>query len=109
MLARSGRLVGETLATLVNAFNPSMVVVGGAVAEAGDVLLAAIRETVYRRSLPLATRDLRIVQSPVSRDTELLGSAFMVLDQPFSPACLRLWLFDRSPAGRPEIADASVA
>jgi glucokinase-like ROK family protein len=107
LIARSGRLVGETLATLVNAFNPSVVVVGGGVAEAGDLLLATVRETVYRRSLPLATRDLRIVQSPVSRDTELLGSAFMVLDELFSPACLRLWLFGRSPAGRPEIAAAS--
>lgn len=109
LMTRSGRLVGETLATLVNAFNPAMVVVGGGVADAGDLLLAAIRETVYRRSLPLATRDLRIVRSPVSRDTELLGAAFMVLDELFGPACLRLWLPARSPAGRPEVAAASVA
>ena len=46
------------LASVVNLFNPSLVVVGGGVAQSGDQLLAAIRETVYRRSLPLATREL---------------------------------------------------
>ena len=46
------------LATVVNFFNPSLIVIGGGVAQSGDQLLAAIRETVYRRSLPLATRKL---------------------------------------------------
>ncbi|NJC86887.1 ROK family protein, partial [Planosporangium mesophilum] len=63
LLARSGRLIGTTLATVVNFYNPSLIVIGGQVANAGDVLLAAIRQVVYRRSLPLATRDLRIVHS----------------------------------------------
>ena len=56
----SGRLVGGMLASVVNLLNPSLVVVGGGVANAGDGLLAAIRQTVYGRSLPLATRDLVI-------------------------------------------------
>ena len=51
------------LASVVNFFNPSLVVIGGGVAQSGDQLLAAIRETVYRRSLPLATRDLLIQRS----------------------------------------------
>ena len=36
------------LASVVNFFNPSLVVIGGGVAQSGDLLLAAIRETVYR-------------------------------------------------------------
>lgn len=59
LLQRSGRLVGHMLATVVDVFNPSLIAVGGGVAEAGDVYLATIRESVYRRSLPLATRELR--------------------------------------------------
>ena len=46
------------LAGMVNFFNPSLIVIGGGVAASGDLFLAAIRETVYRRSLPLATREL---------------------------------------------------
>jgi predicted NBD/HSP70 family sugar kinase len=64
LLARSGRLVGGIVATVVNVFNPELIVVGGGAPAAGDVVLANIRQAVYTRSLPLATRDLRIVRSP---------------------------------------------
>ena len=58
LLQSAGRRVGLMLASVVNFFNPSLIVIGGGVAQSGDQLLAAIRETVYRRSLPLATREL---------------------------------------------------
>ena len=75
-------------------------------ANLGDPLLAAIRETVYRRSLPLATRDLRIARSPLDREAGLLGGAYMVIDELFSRERLGLWLAGGSPAGRPDIVDA---
>lgn len=109
LMTRSGRLVGETLATLVNFFDPSLVIVGGAVAEGSNLVLAAIRGTVYRRSLPLATRDLRIVLSSLGRDSGLLGAARMVIDGLFSREVMGLWLADGSPAGRPELAAVSTA
>lgn len=43
--------------------NPSMIVIGGSIAEAGEQLMAGIREVVYSRSLPLATQHLRVVAS----------------------------------------------
>ena len=58
LLGEAGRRIGSMLASVVNFFNPSLVVIGGGVAQSGDVLLASIREAVYGRSLPLATRDL---------------------------------------------------
>jgi predicted NBD/HSP70 family sugar kinase len=104
LLARAGRIIGETLATLVSVFNPAQVIVGGGVAESGDVLLAALREAVYRRSLPLATRELRIVHSPLSNRAGLLGAAYMVADELFSQTCLARWLDQGSPVGHPELA-----
>jgi len=104
LMARSGRLVGHTLATLVNFFDPSLVILGGGVATAGDQLLAALRETVYRRSLPLATRDLRIQKSSLGRHAGVLGTAFMVIDELFSRETLGRWLADGTPAGRPQLA-----
>jgi glucokinase-like ROK family protein len=104
LLTRSGQLVGETVATLVNFFNPSLVLLGGGVALAGDVILAAIREAVYRRSLPLATRELRITRSTLVPDPALPGAAHMVLDELFSRHHLGRWLPAGSPAGFPELA-----
>jgi predicted NBD/HSP70 family sugar kinase len=109
LLARSGQLVGETVATLVNFFNPSLVLLGGGVALAGDMILTAVREAVYRRSLPLATRDLRIDRSILSPDPGLSGAAHMVLDELFSRQRLGRWLPVGSPAGLPELAEEPAA
>jgi glucokinase-like ROK family protein len=88
LLQRSGHLVGAMLASVVNFFNPSLIVIGGGVASAGDQLLAAVREAVYRRSLPLATRDLLILPSALGGRTGIIGAAAMVADELFSPAHL---------------------
>jgi predicted NBD/HSP70 family sugar kinase len=103
LLTRSGLLVGEMLASVVNFFNPSLIVVGGQVVEAADVFLAGVRQSIYERSLPLATRDLRIVQSLHSQVVSVTGSAFTVIDELFSPGVLERWLGDGSPAGRPDV------
>jgi glucokinase-like ROK family protein len=88
LLQRSGRLVGGMLASAVNFFNPSLIVIGGGVATAGDQLLAALREAVYRRSLPLATRDLLILPSELGDRAGVTGASAMVADELFSPANL---------------------
>jgi len=89
----------------VSFFNPSLVIIGGGVAAAGDHLLASIRQTVYQRSLPLATRELRISQSPVSAEIGLRGAAFMVTDELFSRTRLEAWIDAGSPAGKPELVE----
>jgi glucokinase-like ROK family protein len=109
LLTRSGQLVGETLATLVSFFNPSLILLGGRVALAGDMILASVREAVYRRSLPLATRDLRIDRSTLTPDPALSGAAHMVLDELFSRQRLGRWLPAGSPSGYPEIAEEPAA
>jgi glucokinase-like ROK family protein len=106
LLNRSGNLVGRMLATLVNFYNPSLVIIGGGVASAGDMFLATIRQSVYRRSLPLATRDLRVVRSSNIETIGLLGAAFVVLDELFSRTHLGQWINEGTPAGRPELSDA---
>jgi predicted NBD/HSP70 family sugar kinase len=104
MLGRAGRLVGGTLATLVSFYNPGLVVLGGGVVHAGDHVLAAIRESVYRRSLPLATRTLRIERSVMGEAAGLAGAVHLALDALFAPGRLARWLPVGSPAGRPELA-----
>ena len=85
LITNAGRLIGSTLAGIVNFFNPSLVVIGGGVAGSGDLLLATIRESVYRRSLPLATRDLLITRSSLRDLAGVTGAAAMVTDELFAP------------------------
>jgi predicted NBD/HSP70 family sugar kinase len=74
MLQGAGRRVGAMLASVVNFFNPSLIVLGGGVSNSPDVLLASIRETVYRRSLPLATRELLIQRSSLGGLAGVIGA-----------------------------------
>ncbi|MEO0015926.1 MAG: Glucokinase [Actinomycetota bacterium] len=93
----AGQQVGKILATLVNFHNPSLIVVGGGISNAGDPLLASIRETVFKRSLPLATRDLEIRIDADSDSTGLIGAAEMVISELFSAAVLKQWVLDGIP------------
>ena len=80
----AGRAVGEVLAGCVSLLNPSVIVVGGSLAEAGEQLLAGIREVVYRRSLPLATQHLRIVASRTRGRAGILGASTMAIEHVLS-------------------------
>jgi predicted NBD/HSP70 family sugar kinase len=97
LLARAGRLIGEAVAPLVNLVNPSLIVVGGSVAQTGDTILAAIREAVYRQSHPLVTRDLRILRSQMSGSAGLVGAAQVVVEELFAPETLYGWVTLGSP------------
>jgi glucokinase-like ROK family protein len=100
LLSSAGRLIGEVLAGFVNFFNPSLLLLGGGVTASGDLLLATIRESVYRRSLPLATRDLRMSRSPLDDRAGMMGASFMVTDELFARERLSDWIATGSPVGR---------
>jgi predicted NBD/HSP70 family sugar kinase len=86
LVRQSGRLLGEALASAVNLFNPGVIVIGGDIATADEQLFAGVRETVYRRSLPLATRHLRIVRSALDDRAGVVGAAVMTVEQLFATA-----------------------
>ncbi|GAB3130891.1 ROK family transcriptional regulator [Marisediminicola antarctica] len=81
---QAGRDIGTVLATCVNLLNPSIIVIGGGLATAGEHLLAGIREVVYQRSLPLSTAQLRIVASRATDAAGVLGAAMMVIQSVLS-------------------------
>lgn len=107
MLTRAGTRIGRALATVVNLYNPSLIVIGGGVANVGDMFLAAIRNATLSRSLPLATRDLRMSRSPVGDEAGLRGAAFVVIDELFSRQLLPRWISAGSPAGHPTLPDVA--
>ncbi|GEA84189.1 sugar kinase [Cellulomonas gelida] len=84
----AGRSIGGVLAACVSLLNPSVIVVGGQVAEAGEHLIAGIREVVYRRSLPLATQHLRIVATRTGAEAGVLGASAMAAEHVLSAAAI---------------------
>jgi predicted NBD/HSP70 family sugar kinase len=88
MVRAAGRTLGEVLAGTVNFFNPAVIVIGGDIAEAHAQLLAGVREGIFSRSLPLATRDLRIVQCRLADRAGVTGAAITAIEQVLSPAAV---------------------
>lgn len=88
MVRDAGRTLGEVLAGTVNFFNPAVIVIGGDIAEAHAQLLAGVREGIFSRSLPLATRDLRIVPSRLGDRAGVTGAAIMAIEHVLSPAAI---------------------
>jgi glucokinase-like ROK family protein len=86
LIRDGGRRVGATLATLVSFANPSMIVIGGGLAQLGHILLAEIRSVVYRRSLPLATGNLPVVLSELGARAGVSGAAVLASDTAFEHA-----------------------
>jgi predicted NBD/HSP70 family sugar kinase len=74
VLADAGRVVGRAVADLCNYLNPDLVVVGGDLSVAGDVLLEPLREAVRRFAIPAAVEDVEIVAGTLGGRAELLGA-----------------------------------
>ena len=85
MVRDAGRTLGEVLAGTVNFFNPAVIVIGGDIAEAHAQLLAGVREGIISRSLPLATRDLRIVPCRLGDRAGVTGAAIMAIEHVLAP------------------------
>ena len=79
ILSQAGAHIGIALAGLVNLFNPGMVIIGGGVSQNGDIILEPIRQVVNRRSLPAATRVVRITTAMLGRRSSSIGAVIQAL------------------------------
>jgi glucokinase-like ROK family protein len=81
IVQRSGALIGQMLASIVNFHNPSHVFIGGSVQRIGPLFLAAVRQSVYHRSLALSTRHLEIQYTPLGERAGLIGAAVLAMQE----------------------------
>ncbi|MFC6487769.1 ROK family transcriptional regulator [Nitratireductor sp. GCM10026969] len=84
LIRNAGRTIGEVISDVVSILNPRVIVVGGTLAQAGELLVSGIRELVYQRCLPLATRELEIVVSAQFAERALFGAAYLLFENIFS-------------------------
>jgi glucokinase len=80
LLERAGHDLGLALANLVDVLNPEVIVVGGGVAAAGNLLLGPARETMKRWGQPLAVGQVHVVRSRLGTRAGLLGAAKLTFD-----------------------------
>jgi glucokinase len=82
-LREIGRKLGSGIGSLVNIFNPELIVIGGGFAAAGDLVLDPAREVMRREALEPARDLVRIVPAVLGPEAGLVGAglvAFEALD-----------------------------
>jgi glucokinase len=78
-LDRAGSAVGQVLAGVTAALDLDLVVIGGGLAGAGDLLFDPLRAALERHALMPFTRRLRVVPAANPADAGLLGAAALIL------------------------------
>ncbi|TQL70530.1 putative NBD/HSP70 family sugar kinase [Nocardioides albertanoniae] len=80
LLREGGRQLGEVVATAVNLLNPEVIVIGGDMAGAFDLYTAGVRESVYARANPIATRELTFMAQLHGDSSGLAGCAAIAIE-----------------------------
>jgi glucokinase len=73
-----GRRLGVALASFANIFNPDVMVIGGGVMQAGELLLGPARDELASRALPPMNRT-PVVPAELGPDAGMIGAATMAL------------------------------
>ncbi|MEA2472840.1 MAG: glucokinase [Thermoleophilaceae bacterium] len=80
VLSVAGRRLGAGLASLVNAFQPEVIVIGGGAVAAGELLIGPAREVAMATALPPLRRDVRIVAAELAEEAGMVGAGILALE-----------------------------
>jgi glucokinase-like ROK family protein len=80
ILRRAGTFIGIAIAGLINLFNPSIVIIGGGVAQVGDLLTAPIRQAVRERAMRASEQSVRITTAMLGRRSLLMGATVQAIN-----------------------------
>ncbi len=75
---RAGHTLGIGLTNIIDILAPELVVIGGGIAQAGDLLLEPAREAIRKYAFPPQLRDVELVQAELGEFSGIYGAAAMV-------------------------------
>lgn len=81
LLAELGENLGRGIASLINVFNPELVILGGSLLATGEYIGLPIKTAINKYSLSLVNNDTRLVTSRLGEDAGLLGACFLVRER----------------------------
>lgn len=85
IVRQAGCDIGDVLAMCVSILNPSVITLGGSLAEAGEHLLAGVREGVYSRLVSRGTGELVVAQARKGSDASLVGAGLLAINLALGP------------------------
>lgn len=74
----TGKYVGIAMAGVVNIINPELLIIGGGVAAAGEMLIGRIRREIKKRAMSVQGEMVKVVAAQLGEDAGLIGAAMLV-------------------------------
>ena len=84
LITDAGRQIGLAVANMCNLLNPERIVLGGELSQAADLLIASMREVIFRHGIPSAARRVDIVPAALGSRSQVLGAVALALRAPES-------------------------
>jgi len=98
VVQNAGRYLGTSIANLLNLVNPGLVILGGELVQAGELLMGPIHASIRERVMPIAAQQAAIVAGKLGNDAIAIGAATLVIQNAFEPAQLAKTLSGRTAA-----------
>ena len=76
--SKIGEIIGIGLTSVINLLNPERVIIGGGVADAGDILFNPIRETIAKRAMPIQASSVEIVPAQLGNTAGVIGASLLI-------------------------------
>ncbi len=74
----TGYWIGIALSSVVNLLNPEVIIIGGGVAQAGDILLNPIKETIKKRALKISSESLNVIPAQLGNSAGVVGASLLI-------------------------------
>ena len=73
-----GEYIGIGLTSVVNLLNPEKIIIGGGVADAGEILLNPIREMIAKRAIPVSADAVEVVPAQLGNTAGVIGASLLI-------------------------------
>jgi len=74
---KTGYWIGIALSSVVNLLNPEVIIIGGGVAQAGDILFDPIRETINKRALKISADSVKVIPAQLGNSAGVVGASLL--------------------------------
>lgn len=88
VIENAGTYLGIAIANLLNLFNPGLVVLGGQLTAAGDLLLRTVEDSIKTRAMPKVAQEAEITTSTLGENSIAMGAATLAIYNAFQPSQL---------------------
>lgn len=78
IFTRTGEYIGIGLASVVNLLNPEKIIIGGGVADAGEILLSPLKETLKKRAMEIAGETVEVVPAQLGNTAGVIGASLLI-------------------------------